>query len=470
MAGRRLRGVPPFGVGDTVSVAAGTYVEQVDVDKAITLNGAGSATTRIQAPATLAGKFTTSGVNLHHPIVYVTADATVENLAVDGAGHGSGNARFDGIAWQNAAPTLSNLSIVHVRANPLNGVQSGVGIYGLNSDVTGRPATVTGVGISDFQKNGTVFTGSGLTVNMSNSTVTGAGPQTVIAQNGVQYSSGAGGDFNGNTVSDIECNHSSCGPNILSQVQSGGILLFDADVEGLRRPADRHRLGRADVHVHQPPRLVGHREPGAAAGDEREPVRPSERQLHGADRPERRDLHGRREVRAHEHRRQGGRALDPVRRARRAADGRAQRQRGRARGRRLAVVEGLRQPARRHHLVAADVHADEHRQREPVGVDGGTGREPGLAVLAQQRHLHGRLARAERLLHGRRAAALGGSKANQFTHDQCSGQALAPGNSCTVDVTFTPTARGSLGAQLVITDDAPNSPQKASIKGTGLAS
>jgi hypothetical protein len=37
-------------------------------------------------------------------------------------------------------------------------------------------------------------------------------------------------------------------------------------------------------------------------------------------------------------------------------------------------------------------------------------------------------------------------------------------------VTFTPTARGSLGAQLVITDDAPNSPQKASIKGTGLAS
>jgi len=47
------------------------------------------------------------------------------------------------------------------------------------------------------------------------------------------------------------------------------------------------------------------------------------------------------------------------------------------------------------------------------------------------------------------------------------GSTLATGKSCTVSVTFTPTALGEVKGTLSFTDDAPNSPQTASLTGTG---
>ncbi len=44
---------------------------------------------------------------------------------------------------------------------------------------------------------------------------------------------------------------------------------------------------------------------------------------------------------------------------------------------------------------------------------------------------------------------------------------LSAGASCTITVTFTPTAKGSRSASVVITDNAQNSPQKISLSGTG---
>lgn len=46
---------------------------------------------------------------------------------------------------------------------------------------------------------------------------------------------------------------------------------------------------------------------------------------------------------------------------------------------------------------------------------------------------------------------------------------LAAGASCTVSVTFTPSALGSRAATLSINDDASNSPQKVTLSGTGIA-
>jgi len=45
---------------------------------------------------------------------------------------------------------------------------------------------------------------------------------------------------------------------------------------------------------------------------------------------------------------------------------------------------------------------------------------------------------------------------------------LAAGKTCTVSVTFTPTALGHLTGTLSVTDNAPNSPQKVSLSGTGV--
>jgi hypothetical protein len=44
---------------------------------------------------------------------------------------------------------------------------------------------------------------------------------------------------------------------------------------------------------------------------------------------------------------------------------------------------------------------------------------------------------------------------------------VAPGASCVIKVTFTPTQIGVRNGDLAVTDDAPDSPQHVSLSGTG---
>ncbi len=48
------------------------------------------------------------------------------------------------------------------------------------------------------------------------------------------------------------------------------------------------------------------------------------------------------------------------------------------------------------------------------------------------------------------------------------GASLAPGASCTLSITFTPTAPGTRPGAVQITDNASNSPQSATLTGTGI--
>ena len=52
-------------------------------------------------------------------------------------------------------------------------------------------------------------------------------------------------------------------------------------------------------------------------------------------------------------------------------------------------------------------------------------------------------------------------------NDGCSGLTLAPGTSCSMSITFSPTASGTRSAALTVTDNAPGSPQTAPLTGTG---
>ena len=62
-----------------------------------------------------------------------------------------------------------------------------------------------------------------------------------------------------------------------------------------------------------------------------------------------------------------------------------------------------------------------------------------------------------------------GTNALDFTQvsDGCSGLTLAAGASCSVAITFSPTAGGTRSATFTLTDNAANSPQTAAITGTG---
>lgn len=67
------------------------------------------------------------------------------------------------------------------------------------------------------------------------------------------------------------------------------------------------------------------------------------------------------------------------------------------------------------------------------------------------------------------SAAISGADTLDFTvvGDGCSGVTLAPGASCVMSVTFSPTTAGTRTAALSFADNAPNSPQSVSLTGTG---
>ena len=67
------------------------------------------------------------------------------------------------------------------------------------------------------------------------------------------------------------------------------------------------------------------------------------------------------------------------------------------------------------------------------------------------------------------SAATRGANPLDFTevNDGCSGLTLAAGTSCSVSITFKPTATGTRSGTFILTDNAPNSPQTVPITGTG---
>jgi hypothetical protein len=67
------------------------------------------------------------------------------------------------------------------------------------------------------------------------------------------------------------------------------------------------------------------------------------------------------------------------------------------------------------------------------------------------------------------SVTLTGANAGDFAKsaDTCSGQTIAASATCTVSVTFTPTATGARSATISFADDAPSSPQTVALSGTG---
>ena len=192
--------------GDTVSVASGTYVENLYIDKDITLSGVG-ADPVVEAPVTIPTCFTTATDK--HPVICVenTTAATVEYMSIDGAGNGNSNVQFMGIAFHNAGGTVQESSITGIRDTPFSGAQHGVAIYSYNEDTTGRTINIWNNHIEAFQKNAMALNAKAdtpLAIDVRLNRVIGAGATTVTAQNGIQaWGEQITGYIDGNTVSGI---------------------------------------------------------------------------------------------------------------------------------------------------------------------------------------------------------------------------------------------------------------------------
>jgi Ca2+-binding RTX toxin-like protein len=206
--------------GDTILVAAGTYVEQVDINNLdnLTIRGVGGMVT-IKAPADLVETARSGSDREIHAVLTVenSLNVVIDNIDINGDGRGNtieegggaGAANFYGVFYRNSSGSLLGVDVTGIRdANPggttsgghplVSGNQRGVGVVVDNA--TQLAFTMTGGSISDFQKNATVFNGAIL--NVTGVTITGGGAQTINAQNGFQVTNSTG-TISGNTITGI---------------------------------------------------------------------------------------------------------------------------------------------------------------------------------------------------------------------------------------------------------------------------
>ena len=208
--------------GDTVSVAAGTYVEQVDIGKSVHVVGAGKASTTIKAPGVLA-----SPANVV-TIQGLGVDTEVTGVTVSGPGPSNcGSIRAGIEVLDGANADIHDDGIVDIRDEPLSGCQNGIGII-VGSSTNSATATIVNNMLSTYQKNAMVIQHAGTSATVTGNMVSGIGPTTLIAQNGIQVSSGAVATISGNQVTGNECDHPTCGPDFVNDFQSVGILLVGA--------------------------------------------------------------------------------------------------------------------------------------------------------------------------------------------------------------------------------------------------
>ena len=196
--------------GDTINVAAGTYDEQVVIDKSLTLEGAGDTT--IVKPSS-AAKLTTIldgqnpyGVTKQIAGIIVANDATsvtVKNLKVDGGtviACPAGANYVTGIFYRETGGTIDTVTV----DNMMVGVADASG-YGISlSSVTNTVSVeVKGSTIANFDKNGLDACGSKLTANIHDNIVTGRGQIGDEVQNGIVVAQATEGTVNHNIISDI---------------------------------------------------------------------------------------------------------------------------------------------------------------------------------------------------------------------------------------------------------------------------
>jgi serine-aspartate repeat-containing protein C/D/E len=190
--------------GDIIHIGAGTFTEQLEISKNLTLIGTGANQTRIIAPSPLPLSFY-AGMT-YFPVVYVhdVSAANIKGLTIDGANSFTDlGAAFTGIAYLNAGGAVENCNIVNIMTSPAYASGFGYGMFVYAESNTARTVTVLNSGFATFQKMAAGFWGKDLTVNFEGNTIEGAGMITAIAQNGVQFSQQTTGAIRNNNIKNV---------------------------------------------------------------------------------------------------------------------------------------------------------------------------------------------------------------------------------------------------------------------------
>jgi hypothetical protein len=213
--------------GDRIKVLAGTYVEQVSIDKSLEITGAGAGATIIRAPATLV-----AGEDGANSIVEIHGGAAVamSRLTVSGPGGGTCavGALEAGIRVLGGSHLdLGFASVTHIQDTPISPCfQSASGILVGVFPVGTASATVHHSTISDYQGGGIVVLNEGSTATVSHNVVTGPALSAGVSTDGIEFVLGATGTISHNVVSGNLCVpvDPDCGPDFFAEFQHAGIV------------------------------------------------------------------------------------------------------------------------------------------------------------------------------------------------------------------------------------------------------
>jgi len=189
--------------GDRIRICKGTYTEQLTIQKSLTLDADSGA---ILMPAAMHQ----NTVSLFDSAPIATAilvqnvsNVAVRGLIVDGANNGISECAPDleGITFQNASGSIERAAIRNFKlGSGLEGCQSGSGIFVQSGGGATSNVEINDCTIHDYQKNGITADEVGTQAAIRRNVVTGIGPTTGAAQNGIQIGFGAGGSIERNLV------------------------------------------------------------------------------------------------------------------------------------------------------------------------------------------------------------------------------------------------------------------------------
>ena len=234
--------------GAFIRVCKGNYVEQVTIGKPLTIEADSGAV--LMPGAMLQNATSIDGATPFSAAMVIaeTSNVSIRGLVVDGAQNAiSGcSPRLIGILLRNASGTLTHLVVRNFKLSAsLNGCQSGTGIF-VQSSSGASDVTIENSTIHDYQKNGITANEVGTQVSIQANVVTGLGPTTGAAQNGIQIAFGAAGSISRNTVTNNIW--SPCTAVDTCDTFATNILVFESD--GVVVSQNRAGIGQVGVVLH----------------------------------------------------------------------------------------------------------------------------------------------------------------------------------------------------------------------------
>ena len=206
--------------GDVIKVLPSTYIEQITINKTLTIIDSDAESTIIEAPPLEELKPNVIGLPY---IVEVNngAEVTIKGFAINGIEDTNCDGLLGISVFGDATLKLDSAVIKDCTFRS---------VFVGTLFVPGQSghATITNTVITDYQNTGVFVVGPNSTLKMSYNKVVGSAPE-VVGIIGIQFAANATGTITNNEVSENICEiPNTCGPDWFNQIQAFGIVADSA--------------------------------------------------------------------------------------------------------------------------------------------------------------------------------------------------------------------------------------------------